>query len=66
MTVTSALAVLPSGDLVDPTRVNVYERWVSRAAVERFRGDGVGDDQTSMIVDAEVTEHEVTSDRALT
>lgn len=53
-------------DLVDPTRVNVYERWVSRAAVERFRGDGVGDDQTSMIVDAEVTEYEVTSDRALT
>lgn len=53
-------------DLVDPTRVNVYERWVSRAAVERFRGDGVGDDQTSMIVDAEVTEYKVTSDRALT
>jgi quinol monooxygenase YgiN len=46
-----------SPDLVDPARINILERWESQAAVEAFRGDGVGDDQGSMIVTAEVAEY---------
>lgn len=39
-----------SADLLDPGRVNVFERWTSVAAVEGFRGAGPGDDQSSMLV----------------
>ena len=50
-----------SADLVDPRRINIFERWESRAAVEAFRGDGPSDDQTATIVDADVSEYEIGS-----
>ena len=31
-----------SADLIDAGRINILERWESRAAVEVFRGSGVG------------------------
>ncbi|MBF6328521.1 putative quinol monooxygenase [Nocardia transvalensis] len=43
-------------DLVEPDRVNVYERWTTRAAVEAFRGEGPGEDLSDRIVDADVRE----------
>ena len=55
-----------SPDLADPGRINILERWESQADVEAFRGDGVGDDQGSMIIGAEVAEYDVADARPLT
>lgn len=46
-------------DPVEPDRVNVFERWESRTALEAFRGDGPGDDLSADILNADVTEYEV-------
>ena len=54
-----------SADLVDPTRINVYERWESQDAVEAFRGDGVGGDQGAMIRGASVAEYGAVEERVL-
>ncbi len=37
-----------SADLLDPGRINILERWESRAAVETFRGSGPSDDQQAV------------------
>ena len=55
-----------SADVLDPGRVNVYERWVSRAAVEAFRGSGPSDDQGSALLLASVAEYDVAAERFLT
>ena len=54
-----------TADLVDPSRINVYERWESQDAVEAFRGDGVGDDQGAMIRGASVAEYGAVEERVL-
>ena len=44
-----------TADLVDPGRVDVFERWESQAAVEAFRGDdGPSDEQGAAIRSASV------------
>jgi quinol monooxygenase YgiN len=43
-----------SADLVEPDRVNVYERWESGEDVERFRGTGPEPEQAARIRHAEV------------
>ena len=48
-----------SADPVDPERVNVYERWSDRDALQAFRGDGPGDELGALIVSVEVAEYEV-------
>lgn len=53
-------------DLLDPSRINVLERWASVEAVEVFRGSGPDDAQSAAILHASVTEHEVISSRSLT
>lgn len=55
-----------SADVVDLGRVNVYERWVSRAAVEAFRGSGPSDEQGAALLGASVAEYDVTAERFLT
>ena len=55
-----------SADLLDPTRINVFERWASRDAVEAFRGSGPSDGQADMIVSASVSEYDVSAERELT
>ena len=50
-----------SPDLVDPTRINVFERWASLADLEAFRGSGPDGDQTVQIPRADVMQFEVTS-----
>ncbi|MEU6643066.1 antibiotic biosynthesis monooxygenase [Saccharomonospora sp. NPDC046836] len=55
-----------SADLIDVGRINVFERWDSRVAVESFRGAGPGDDQRAAIVHASVAEYDVTNERPLT
>jgi quinol monooxygenase YgiN len=48
-----------TADLLDETRVNVFERWESRAQVEAFRGSGPSDEQNAMIRGASVAEYDV-------
>ncbi|MBO0676059.1 antibiotic biosynthesis monooxygenase [Mycolicibacterium sp. S2-37] len=53
-------------DILDPRRINIHERWASQAAVEAFRGDGVGPGQQAEIRWAEVAEYDVAEARELT
>ena len=55
-----------SADLLNPARINVYERWSSQAAVEAFRGTGPDDGQSAMIRTAAVCEYDITGLRTLT
>jgi quinol monooxygenase YgiN len=48
-------------DLVDPNRINVYERWRDRPTLEAFRQEGPDDDQMSMLIAIEVSEYRVQS-----
>jgi quinol monooxygenase YgiN len=54
-----------SADLLEPGRVNIFERWESQAAVEAFRGSGPSDDQGAAIVAASVAEYDVVDERTL-
>jgi quinol monooxygenase YgiN len=54
-----------SADLVDPARINVFERWDSQEAVEAFRGAGVSDEQGTMIRSASVAEYGAVEERVL-
>jgi quinol monooxygenase YgiN len=54
-----------SADLVEPGRVNIFERWESQAAVEAFRGSGPSDEQGAAIVSAAVAEYDVGGQRSL-
>ncbi|MCK9894209.1 putative quinol monooxygenase [Frankia sp. AgB32] len=55
-----------SADLVDPGRINIFERWESQEAVEAFRGSGPSDEQSAAISAASVAEYDVADARALT
>lgn len=55
-----------SADLVDATRINIFERWESRAAVDAFRGSGPTDAQNAVIRAASVAEYDVADRRSLT
>ena len=48
-----------SADSADEERVNVYERWADKAALEAFRGDGPDDELNALIISAVVHEFEV-------
>jgi quinol monooxygenase YgiN len=52
-----------SADLLEPGRVDVFERWQSQAAAEAFRGSGPSDAQRSAITAASVVEYDVTAER---
>jgi quinol monooxygenase YgiN len=54
-----------SADLVDPARINIFERWEWQAAVEAFRGGGPSDEQGAAIASASVAEYDVASTRQL-
>ncbi len=55
-----------SADLVDPGRINVFERWESQQAVEAFRGSGPSDDQSAAMLSASVAEYDIAAVRSLT
>jgi quinol monooxygenase YgiN len=55
-----------SADLLDPSRIDIFERWESRAAVEAFRGGGPSDQQQDSIKSASVHEYDVGGERRLT
>jgi quinol monooxygenase YgiN len=54
-----------SADVVDPRRINVFERWESLDALEEFRGDGVQGEQTAAILAAHVSEYGAVEERVL-
>ena len=54
-----------SADLVDPGRINVFERWDSQVAVEAFRGSGSSDEQGAAMLSASVAEYDVADVRDL-
>ena len=54
-----------SADLLEPGRVNIFERWESQAAVEAFRGSGPSDKQGAAILAASVAEYDVGDERSL-
>ena len=54
-----------SADLVDPRRINIFERWESHEAVEAFRGDGVQGEQAAAIRAAQVSEYGAVEERVL-
>jgi quinol monooxygenase YgiN len=54
-----------SADLLEPGRINIFERWESQAAVEAFRGSGTSDEQGEMIVSAAVSEYDIGGQRSL-
>lgn len=55
-----------TGDLVDPARIDIFERWESQAAVKAFRGSGPSDEQSAAILTASVAEYDVAGVRPLT
>lgn len=56
---TGCLDFAIGADLVEPGRINIYERWTDRESLKAFRQGGPDDDQGAMIVEAEVLEFEV-------
>ncbi len=54
-----------TADLVDPGRIDIFERWESQAAVETFRGSGPSDEQGAAMLAASVAEYDVADVRTL-
>jgi quinol monooxygenase YgiN len=50
-----------SADLLEPGRINVYERWESRPDLERFRGSGPDGEQRAAILEAAVDDYDARS-----
>lgn len=55
-----------AADLLNPGRINIFERWESQAAVEAFRGSGPSDEQGAALLSASVAEYDIADTRALT
>jgi quinol monooxygenase YgiN len=48
-----------SPDPIELNRVNVLEKWTSRAALEAFRGSGPENDMFSLVEFFDVNEYEI-------
>ena len=48
-----------SPDLLEPGRINVYERWSSDEDLQRFRGSGPDAGQLAELLEVRVTEYAV-------
>jgi quinol monooxygenase YgiN len=59
------LDVAISADLVDPGRVNIFERWESQSAVDAFRRSGPDDEQRPAMLTVSVEEYDVAGVRPL-
>jgi quinol monooxygenase YgiN len=54
-----------TADLIDPGRINVFERWESQAAVKAFRRSGPSTKQRASMLSASVAEYDVADVRPL-
>ena len=55
-----------SADVIEPDRIDIFERWESRIALDEFRGSGPSDEQQGQIVSTSVCEYDVGSEQRLT
>lgn len=54
-----------TADLLEPGRINIFERWEPQAAVEAFRGSGPSEEQGAAVLGASVAEYHTSAVRAL-
>ncbi len=59
------LDVAVTADLVDPRRVNIFERWESQAALEAFRRSGPPFEHGAAMLSVSVAEYDVAAVRPL-
>ena len=59
------LDVAICADLVDPGRVNIFERWESQAALETFRSSGPDTEQRPAMLTVSVQEYDIADVRAV-
>lgn len=50
-----------TADLIDPTRIDVFERWESDEALLAFRGSGPEGAQADQILDADVRKYRISA-----
>lgn len=55
-----------TADLVELGRINIFERWESKAAVIAFRGSGPSEEQGAAMLSASVAEYDIADGRPLT
>ena len=55
-----------AADLLEPGRINVFERWERQTDVDAFRGSGPSDEQGAAMLSASVAEYDVADVRSLT
>lgn len=55
-----------SADPIEPDRINIFEQWETAAAVEAFRGSGPSDEQQVAVLDASVSQYQITGSTSLT
>ncbi|MGA4843702.1 putative quinol monooxygenase [Streptomyces sp. G45] len=53
-----------SADLIEPGRINVYERWASDADLAAFRGSGPDAGQAARILRADVAKYRIATAEA--
>ena len=54
-----------TADLLDPGRINIFERWESQVAVQTFRSSGPSNDQSAAMLSASVAEYDIADVRSL-
>ncbi|GAA4283786.1 antibiotic biosynthesis monooxygenase [Brevibacterium daeguense] len=54
-----------SADLVDPARINIFERWESQAELDAFRTGGPAPEQRAAMLSVSVEEYDVAEARSL-
>jgi quinol monooxygenase YgiN len=54
-----------AADLIDPGRVNIFERWESLAAVEAFRSSGPSNERGAATLSVSVAEYDIAAVRPL-
>ena len=59
------LDIAISADLVDPGRINIYERWSSQQTLDTFRRTGPGSDQGEAMLSVSVEEYDIAEVRPL-
>ena len=59
------LDVAITADLVDPGRVNIFERWESQTALESFRSSGPPFEHDAAMLSVSVAEYDVADVRPL-
>lgn len=54
-----------SADLLQPGRINIFERWESQESPPAFRGDGPGGEHGATMLAASVTDYDIAAVRDL-